>query len=553
MQLRENILFDNRYLLKKLLGSGGFSEVWLVEDTKVGNKKMALKVYAPGMGLDDDGVQLFSREFELVFDLNHTNLLRPSHFDVCERSPYLLMPYCENGSTIKYVGSFSEEDAWYFLHDVAAGLEYLHAQDPPIIHQDIKPDNILQDNLGRFQITDFGISTKVRSTLRKSLTNTAKAGGTMAYMPPERFGKDNMPIKASDIWSMGATLFELMTGVLPFGEHGGLLQKSGAEIPNIQGNWSNALKEIIILCLQKEPWDRPVAQQIKRLAEKRINGEKPQSYSGNVRISESFKTSRPPVKIKTWGIIACILGLLILFFIIKPFSSDVTNNPKKSINRESSVSKPNFEILKIERIFEWIKIEEKSIPENPVEKEKTVEQPAAVTTPAIETPESSTPPPTWFAEFDRIVNLAQTAYNRKNYTRSKEEYNRALNLANRNGDAQKASLVLNMIAECDSMLFAEKAAVEETRKNTIEDRLSSYNFVNIFPLGSSFMVVQRKADNRWGIINKEGYEVEEFIYSQISERLKNGYYALKNEQGWVVFDNSLNKVASGVESVREFR
>ena len=58
MQLKENTLFDSRYLLKKLLGRGGFSEVWLVEDTKVANKKMALKVYAPGMGLDDDGVQL---------------------------------------------------------------------------------------------------------------------------------------------------------------------------------------------------------------------------------------------------------------------------------------------------------------------------------------------------------------------------------------------------------------------------------------------------------------------------------------------------------------
>ena len=80
MQLEQNTLFDGRYFLKKLLGRGGFSEVWLVEDTKVENKTMVIKVYAPNTGLDDDGARLFSREFSLVFDLNHTNLLRPAHW-----------------------------------------------------------------------------------------------------------------------------------------------------------------------------------------------------------------------------------------------------------------------------------------------------------------------------------------------------------------------------------------------------------------------------------------------------------------------------------------
>ncbi|MDR1895240.1 MAG: serine/threonine protein kinase, partial [Prevotellaceae bacterium] len=69
MQLTENTLFHSRYRLIKLLGRGGFSEVWLAEDNRTGIK-VALKVYAPGAGLDDDGVQLFGREFSLVFNFN---------------------------------------------------------------------------------------------------------------------------------------------------------------------------------------------------------------------------------------------------------------------------------------------------------------------------------------------------------------------------------------------------------------------------------------------------------------------------------------------------
>jgi serine/threonine protein kinase len=122
------------------LGRGGFSEVWLVEDTKVENKRMALKIYAPGYGLDSDGIKLFSDEFILVCDLNHTNLLRTSHYDICNLNPYLIMPYCDRGSAKKLTGNITEEEAWKFLFDVASGLSYLHDRETPIIHQDIKPD-----------------------------------------------------------------------------------------------------------------------------------------------------------------------------------------------------------------------------------------------------------------------------------------------------------------------------------------------------------------------------------------------------------------------------
>ena len=267
IQLQENALFGehDRYRLIRLLGQGGYSEVWLAEDEQAG-LTIALKVYAPGRGLDEDGVTQFSKEFKMVFNLNHANLLRPTHYDVFQRMPYLILPYCERGSSIKLSGKIDEKMAWTFLQDVASGIAYLHAQEPPVIHQDIKPDNVLMDSSDSFVITDFGISAKVRNTLQSA----GSKAGTMAYMAAERFNTDYQPIKASDVWALGASLFELMTGKPPFGENGGLAQKRGAELPVISGDWSPKLKEMVLRCLQEKTWDRPTAKAISEEARRYI-------------------------------------------------------------------------------------------------------------------------------------------------------------------------------------------------------------------------------------------------------------------------------------------
>ena len=262
MQLIQNTYFGegNRYYLEKLLGRGGFSEVWLAKDA-ITDLELALKVYVPGTGMDEDGLQTFSKELARVYHLNHPNLLRPQHVDSWQGMPYLLMAYCPQGSLVKRIGGMPETEIRKVLHDVASGLAYLHAHD--VVHQDIKPDNILLDDAGNYVITDFGISTRVRSALRKSVAaSAAHSGGTIAYMGPERFGKEPAPIKASDVWSLGAMLYELMTGDTPFGEHGGLIQKSGAEIPTIQGNYSDELKQTVEQMLALNPWDRPTAENL---------------------------------------------------------------------------------------------------------------------------------------------------------------------------------------------------------------------------------------------------------------------------------------------------
>lgn len=267
--MEQNTIFHNRYKLKKLLGRGQFSEVWLAEDTST-KVDVALKIYAPGTGMDDDGVQMLSREFALVINAYHENLLRPIFFDVCDRRPYLVLPYCKEGSCAKLIGKMKEDEAWKFIHDVAAGLACLHNYNPdPIIHQDIKPDNIMIGPNGQYMITDFGVSAHSRSALRKSVGMNYVGAGTTAYMGPERFSKDKTSIKASDIYSLGASAYEMVTGVAPFDDHGGLLQAQGAEIPDIKGDFSPELKFTIKSCLHYNPWDRPSAETLAHWAETR--------------------------------------------------------------------------------------------------------------------------------------------------------------------------------------------------------------------------------------------------------------------------------------------
>ena len=145
IRISEQTLFADRFLLKRLLGRGGFSEVWLATDEMTG-LDIAVKVYAPGQGMDSDGLKDFCKELSQVYNLNHTNLLKPQHVDSWEGMPYLVMTYCPKGSCHRMVGAMTEEQIWKLLHDVSSGLAYLHKLG--IIHQDIKPDNILVDNAG---------------------------------------------------------------------------------------------------------------------------------------------------------------------------------------------------------------------------------------------------------------------------------------------------------------------------------------------------------------------------------------------------------------------
>lgn len=265
--MEENIIFDDRYKLLKLLGRGSFSEVWLANDEKT-NIRVALKIFAPATGLDNSGLEMFAREFSLVADVNAPNILKPLYFET-DRKPYLVLQYCKNGNIKKMIGKTDEKEAWRIILEVASGLKELHAHKPnPIVHQDIKPDNIMISDDGHYMITDFGVSVHLHSTLRKTISSSLSSAGTKAYMAPERFGKKRLtPIMASDIWSLGATVFELLSGDVPFSDEGGLFQKSGVEVPELPGNYSDTLQKTLEDCLSCDSWNRPTVEQLIEISE----------------------------------------------------------------------------------------------------------------------------------------------------------------------------------------------------------------------------------------------------------------------------------------------
>ena len=283
-------LFDGRYLLLRQLSTeGGTADVWLAEDNETADKELsdenddevvevegsavlvAIKIYRPKNIIDAEGIQTFKKEYKTVYNCHHANLLKPTGFSIIDDSiPYLVMPYCEKGSAEKMIGQFSStEDIWKFIYDTALGLAYLHSCNPPIIHQDIKPANILVDINGNYCITDFGISVKRG---KNDDEHEDESGGTIIYMAPERFRDNYSPIPQSDVWSLGATVYEILTGDVPFGNDGGAAQKNGITIPEIKANVPRKIKKLVYACLNADPYKRPTAERIADIARRKGKG-----------------------------------------------------------------------------------------------------------------------------------------------------------------------------------------------------------------------------------------------------------------------------------------
>lgn len=337
-ELKIGTKVKDRYTLKEFKGSGSFGEVWLAHD-EVLDCGVAIKIY---ISLDPRGVEEFKSEYITTQGISHPNLLTTTYFDVWEQRPFLVMKYCAKGSSSAQAGKMDEYALWQFIHDVAAGLKYLHNMPEPIIHQDIKPDNILVDDSDRYLITDFGISKKIRSTMRKQSKRAVGAGAT-AYMGPERFESDPTPVKASDIWSLGASIYELATGELPFSGLGGGMQRNGAEMPVLDNKWSKDMTMVMQSCLAKETWDRPTAQQLEEFSDAIIKGQPAKATwtlpTGKVE-ETTVEPSEPDTssiygdseedeshsnKKRIWIAIAAIIAAVILLILIWP--SNKTEEP----------------------------------------------------------------------------------------------------------------------------------------------------------------------------------------------------------------------------------
>jgi serine/threonine protein kinase len=209
-----------RYALSELLGSGGMAEVYLAHDRILG-RDLALKVLREGYAEDAGFVARFRREAVSAAALNHPYVVQVYDQGRAENGClYIAMEYVPGGSLNDLIlrrGPLDPAEAARLAWQVAEALGEAHERG--IVHRDIKPQNVLLGETGDAKVTDFGIALAASSTSTTSGTN--RVFGTASYMSPEQaMGQRVGP--ASDLYSLGVVLYEMLTGTLPFEADGAL-------------------------------------------------------------------------------------------------------------------------------------------------------------------------------------------------------------------------------------------------------------------------------------------------------------------------------------------
>jgi len=284
----EDRILQGRYQIKKTLGKGGFGAAYLAEDIRLKRGCVVKQMLIP-RGISSQQLQLyqanFEREASLLAQLNepgHPNI--PDIYDYFsdDTGNYLVMKYIE-GQSLKGVIDHNDNgipwrEAVRYIIDMSDALNYMHTHgDEPVMHRDIKPDNILLGNDNRVWLVDFGLA-KADPVAGSGDVNMSMAAGSLGYTPLEQWSGKAVP--ASDSYALGATLHHLVTGVSPSRAYGGefnplrIKQLHGVFKPirEINQELPKALEEVVARATAAEPDERLTALQIKEQLEALISG-----------------------------------------------------------------------------------------------------------------------------------------------------------------------------------------------------------------------------------------------------------------------------------------
>src|SRR5947209_15933478 len=242
------------YRLIRLLGQGGFADVYLAEHIHLGTEA-AVKVLS--IRLTSDNVEHFREEARTVARLVHPHIVRVLDFGVEGNTPYLAMDYAPNG-TLRQRHSkgsrLSLATIVSYVKQVTEALQYAHEK--KLIHRDIKPENMLLGESQQVLLSDFGIALVAQSTRYQ---NTQDVIGTAAYMAPEQL--QGKPRRASDQYSLGIVVYEWICGDRPF--HGSFTeiysQHMFAPPPPLHEQVPGlppAVEEVVFTALAKDPQQR---------------------------------------------------------------------------------------------------------------------------------------------------------------------------------------------------------------------------------------------------------------------------------------------------------
>ena len=268
--LREGVkVGPDRFTLIKELGRGGMGEVWLAQDNNLG-EQVALKFLPPEVAADPVALDDLRRETVRSHRLTHPNIIRIHDFhQQAVGVAFISMEYVDgrtlSGWRLQQPNQvFAWEQLAPLVQQLCAALEYAHGEG--VIHRDLKPANVMLDSRGRVKLADFGIAATVSDSASR-MTRGHATSGTLAYMSPQQLtGK--RPSAADDIYSLGATLYELLSSKPPF--YSGDITYQVLHVPPeplmerladeaLVNPVPPAVAAMIMACLAKDPAQRPLS------------------------------------------------------------------------------------------------------------------------------------------------------------------------------------------------------------------------------------------------------------------------------------------------------
>jgi len=260
-----------RYELRKVLGRGGMGIVWLATDLEL-HREVALKFLPDALAYNEGALADLKRETKRALELTHPHIVRVYDWVSDGEHAAVCMEYVDGKAlstlrALKPSGVFEAEEIREWLGQLCEALEYAHTR-AGVVHRDLKPQNLMINGKGELKVTDFGIARSLGETMTRTTGGGGGVSGSPGYMSPQQWqGKKSQP--SDDLYSLGATIYELLTGKPPFysGDVKGqtleetppsmaerreeLGVESDREIPE---EW----EALVAACLAKESEKRPV-------------------------------------------------------------------------------------------------------------------------------------------------------------------------------------------------------------------------------------------------------------------------------------------------------
>ncbi|MFY9578582.1 MAG: serine/threonine-protein kinase [Gaiellaceae bacterium] len=308
---------DGRYRIEDTLGHGGMAVVYLAQDREL-ERPVALKLLAENLAGDGDFRKRFVREARLAARLSHPNVVQVYDAGEDDGRPFIVMEHVPGETLAELIvhrRKLPPGEATALARQAALGLQRAH--DAGLVHRDIKPQNLLLREDGVLKIADFGIA---RAAEISRLTQLGTVLGTAAYLSPEQaLGEDVGP--QADIYSLGAVLYELLTGRPPY-EFSSLAeladkQRAGTIVPvrDVEPAVPDRLEAIVMRCLARDPRFRSssAAELADELAEeKRATTELPLPAAPTMPLPARVSRSSPGQSTWLWISLAAAFGAVVL-------------------------------------------------------------------------------------------------------------------------------------------------------------------------------------------------------------------------------------------------